>query len=94
MKLICEKTIAGVTAVRSFTTPSTGDQGSYVKTIAGVGNPFFMWPSIPPGTLIGADFTDAPICNTSASVNNAAIAAMAYPGGSAPINPSDVLVFA
>lgn len=90
MKLVCEKTINGVTAVRVFTTPINGDQGVYVRSIAGVGKPFWIWASIPSGTVIGADFTDAPICSNDPVVNNAAIADIAANGP----NPADVLVYA
>ncbi len=46
-KLVCEKTIGGVTAVRVFTTVS-GPQGSIIKTMVGVGNPYWIWNSIRP----------------------------------------------
>jgi hypothetical protein len=86
MKLICEKTVNGVTAVRNITTPAVGNQGAYVKTIVGVGNPFWFWPSIPAGILIGADFTNAPICSDDPAANNAAIANISA-------NPEDVLIY-
>lgn len=86
MKLICNKTVGGVTAVRNFTTP-TGNQGSYVKTIVGPGNPFWMWATIPSGQVIGADFTDAPICSADIAVNNQLIADITA-------EPEDVLVYA
>jgi hypothetical protein len=85
-KLICEKTVNGVTAVRNITTPAVGNQGSYVKTIVGVGNPFWFFPSIPAGILIGADFTNAPICSDDVAANNAAIASIS-------VEPADVLVY-
>lgn len=86
MKLICEKTINGVTAVRSFTTPAIGNQGLFVKSIAGPGNPFWMWPSVPSGVIIGADFTDAPICTDNATTNNQLIAAITAA-------PEEVLIY-
>lgn len=85
-KIICEKTINGVTAVRNITTP-TGNQGSYVKTIVGVGNPFWWFSTIPSGTLIGADFTNAPICTADATQNNTLISQIS-------VQPEDVLIFA
>lgn len=90
MKLVCEKEIAGVTAVRVFTTPVNGPQGLYVKSIAGVGKPFWIWATIPSGTVIGADFTDAPICSDDINVNAAAIADIAANGPT----PGDVLIYA
>lgn len=85
-KLICEKTVNGVTAVRNITTPATGNQGAYVKTIVGVGNPFWFWPSIPAGVVVGADFTNAPICSDDVAANNAAIANITA-------EPADVLIY-
>lgn len=84
-KLICSKTINGVTAVRNITTAS-GNQGLYVKTIVGVGNPFWWFPSIPPGVVIGADFTNAPICTDDPAVNNQLIASIS-------VQPEDVIVY-
>lgn len=86
MKLICNYTVAGQTAVRNITTPANGDQGAYVKSIVGVGNPFWMWSSIPPGKIIGADFTDAPLATDDPAVNNALIAAITA-------LPADVLIY-
>lgn len=85
-KLICNKTVNGVDAVRNITTPATGNQGAYVKTIVGVGNPFWFFPSIPAGVIIGADFADAPICSDDPAVNNAAIASIS-------VAPEDVLIY-
>lgn len=85
-KLICEKTINGVTAVRNITTAS-GNQGLYVKTIVGVGNPFWWFPSIPPGIVVGADFTGAPIATADPATNNALISQIT-------VQPEDVIVYA
>lgn len=90
-KLVCEKTIAGVTAVRVFTTVS-GPQGAIIKQIAGVGNPFWIWNSIPSGTVIGADFTDAPIASDDVATNNALAAPLLASPPS--VNPQDVLYYA
>lgn len=74
MKVICEKTVLGVTAVRVITTPVNGDQGVYIRSLVGVGKPYWVWATIPAGTVIGADFTDAPICSNDSTINNATIA--------------------
>lgn len=84
-KIICEKTINGVTAVRNITTP-TGNQGQYIKTIVGVGNPFWWFPSIPSGQLIGADFTNAPIATADATQNNTLVSQIS-------VQPEDVLIY-
>lgn len=89
-KLICEKTISGVTAVRSFTT-AYGDQGPIIKTIVGVGNPYWIWSSIPAGKVIGADFTNAPICSSDVAVNTANAAPLLADPPS--VDPMDVLIY-
>lgn len=86
MKVICEKTVNGVTAVRNITTPAVGDQGAYVRSVVGVGKPYWAWASIPTGKIIGADFEGAPICSQNAAENNAAIAAITA-------LPEDVLIY-
>jgi hypothetical protein len=84
-KIICEKTVNGVTAVRNITTPA-GNQGAFVASIVGAGNAFWWFNSIPAGKLIGADFTGAPIASADAAANNAAIAAIS-------VQPEDVLIY-
>ncbi len=90
-KLVCMKTIGGVDALRVFTTVS-GAQGAIIKQLAGVGNPFWIWSTIPSGTVVAADFTDAPICSSDVAVNNAsAVPLLADPPS---VNPADVLTYA
>ena len=87
-KIICDKTINGVTEVRNITTP-TGNQGLYVKTIVGVGNPFWWFtsiPPVPPDHKIIADFTDAPIATADTAMNNTLI-------GQISVQPEDVLTY-
>lgn len=86
MKLVCNKTLNGVTFLAVVTT-ANGNQGLYVKAIAGVGNPYWIWPSIPAGTVIAADFTNAPIVDADPAVNNTNIAAITA-------TPADVLTYA
>ena len=90
-KLVCEKTIGGVTAVRVFTTVG-GPQGAIIKRIVGVGNPYWIWNSIPLGTVIGAAFTNAPIADADIGVNdmNAAPLLASPPS----VDPASVLVYA
>jgi hypothetical protein len=84
-KIICEKTVNGVTAVRNITTP-IGNQGAYAKAVVGVGNPFWWFPSIPAGIVVGADFTGAPICTDDAATNNTLISQIS-------VQPEDVLLY-
>ena len=86
MKLVCNKTLNGVEILAVVTT-ANGNQGQYVKAIAGVGNPFWIWPSIPAGQVIACDFTNAPIVNSDPAVNNALIAAITA-------TPEEVLTYA
>lgn len=90
-KLVCFKVIAGVDALRVFTTVS-GPQGAIIKQIVGVGNPYWIWNSIPSGTVIAADFTDAPIASSDVSVNNANAAPLLADPPS--VDPEDVLTYA
>lgn len=89
-KLVCMKVINGVDALRVFTTVS-GSQGSIIKTIVGVGNPYWIWATIPSGTVIAADFTDAPIASTDISVNNANAAPLLATPPS--VDPATVLTY-
>lgn len=86
MKLVCNITYGGVTSLRVVTT-ANGNQGLYVKAIAGVGNPYWIWPTVPAGTVIAADFTNAPIVDADPIVNNQRIAAITAA-------PEDVLTYA
>lgn len=91
-KLVCVKTIGGVSALRVFTT-AAGAQGSYIKLLAGVGNPYWIWNSlpVPDNQVIAADFTTAPIASSDISVNNANAAPLLASPPS--VDPSDVLTF-
>jgi hypothetical protein len=75
MKLFCEKVVNGETILINATTPA-GNQGLFVRSIAGAGNAFWMWASVPAGQVVGCNFTDAPICTADPVVNNALIAAI------------------
>lgn len=85
MRLVFKKVINGEERIISATTAS-GNQGSYVKIIAGVGTPFWMWNTLPPGHIIAADFTNAPIVSADVNVNNTNI-------GNITVAPEDVLTF-
>lgn len=87
MQGVCIKNIGGVDKVVVFTT-ANGDQGKFTRLIVGVGNPFWLWNSIPAASkVIGADFTDAPIVSTDDVVNNASITGIT-------VTPADVLTWA
>lgn len=56
-------------------TAATGGEATFVK-IKCNGKPFFCWPSVPPGTVIACDFTNAPIGTGDVAANAALIAAI------------------
>lgn len=85
-KVICEEVVNGVTVIRSYTT-AQGAEAAFVKIKPGVGNKFWCWPSVPAGTIIAADFTDAPTATANTSQNAALIAGITA-------QPLDVLVYA
>lgn len=84
-KVICEETINGETVIRSYTT-SPGAAAAFVKIKPGAGNPFWCWPSVPAGTIIGCDFTNAPIATSDTAQNQALIDGIT-------VQPADVLVY-
>jgi len=86
MKVIDEELVNGQTVLRSWTTT---DQCAplLVITHPGVGKPFWAWPTVPPGKIIGADFTNAPIATASLDTNDALIKAITT-------KPEDVLIYA
>ena len=90
VRVVCMKTVmvGGVPTevLANVSTPSTGNQGAYVASIVGAGNPFWAWPSIPSGRVIAADFTEAPIASADASENLLLIAGITA-------NPVDVLTY-
>ena len=85
-KLVCEQTINGEDVLRSVTT-AAGVAPTLVKSLPGVGKPFWYWNSIPPGTVIACDFTDAPIATNDTATNAALIAGITT-------QPQDVLTYA
>jgi hypothetical protein len=81
MKIVCNS-FNKVTVWTTF----SADIPAAVKQIVGVGNPYWAWASIPAGKVIGADFTNAPICSsdlTQIASDIAAITAL----------PNDVLTY-
>lgn len=90
-RLVCNYTVFGVDALRVITTPA-GPQGSFIKQIVGVGNPYWIWNTIPnPTKVIGADFSNAPICSDNIAENNANAAPLLADPPS--VNPEDVLIY-
>lgn len=74
-KVICEEVVGEETVMRSWTT-TQGGAAVLVKTKPGVGKPYWCWPSVPSGTIIGADFTGAPTASSNTAQNAADIAAI------------------
>lgn len=85
MKLIYERFIAGSMRLMVVTT-APGDQGLRVKQLVPEGTPYWGWPTTPPGRIIAADFTDAPLCSSDVAVNNANL-------GSITVDPASVLTY-
>lgn len=90
-KVICEEVVNGETVLRSYTTASTTpwtlSPAVFVKTHPGVGKKFWCWQSVPTGTIIGADFTNAPEATSVTSQNQALIDGITT-------TPEEVLVYA
>lgn len=72
-KLICEEQVNGETVIRSYTTPSILAAAALAKTRPGVGNPFWVWPSVPVGQIIAVDFVGAPLATNDTQTNNTLI---------------------
>lgn len=86
-KLVCEIVLNGEEVVKVLTTAPNINLGHFLTLKPGVGKPFWYWSSIPAGTVVSADFTDAPIVTADASANNALIAGITA-------DPADVLTYA
>lgn len=71
-KVICEEIVNGESVIRSYTT-AAGTAAAFVKVKPGPGKPFWCWPSVPVGTIIGCDFSAAPIATSTTSTNQALI---------------------
>lgn len=75
-RLVCKMTINGEESLRVITTPNSAVVADLVKRYPGVGKPWWYWPSIPAGTVIGADFEGAPIASSNSVENAEALAAI------------------
>ena len=84
-KLICSKVVYGEETLLNLTTVY-GAVPLLVKTTPGIGKPFWYWTAIPPGRLIAADFTGAPIATGDSATNKALMDAITT-------RPEDVIVF-
>ena len=86
-KLVCAVMVNGEEVTKVVTTAAGANVGQLVKTLPGIGKPFWYWPSIPAGVVEAADFTEAPVVVSDIATNNAAIAAITAA-------PEDVLTYA
>lgn len=84
-KVICEEVVGGEAVIRSYTT-TAGTAAAFVKVRPGPGKPFWCWPSVPAGTIIGADFTGAPVATNNTATNQGLIDAITA-------TPEEVLVY-
>jgi hypothetical protein len=71
MKIVYED--AGV--MKGPFTAATNLEATFVKVKCN-GKPFYCWPSIPAGQVIGCDFTGAPVGTGSVPTNQALIDAI------------------
>ena len=85
-KLVCEVNYGGEDTIRVLTTAAAANIGQFVKVVPGIGKPFWYWDSIPAGTVIAADFTNAPVVTSSTTTNNDNIEAITA-------EPSEVLTY-
>jgi hypothetical protein len=86
-KIVCPVLVNGEEVTKVVTTAASTNLSTFVKVLPGVGKPFWYWPSIPAGTVLAADFTNAPIVSADPAVNAASIAAITA-------DPLDVLTYA
>ena len=75
MKLVCEIMVSGQMTAKILTTANNMDQGQLVKTLPGVGKPYYMFATLS-GTLLAVDFDGAPVVSADVAENNANIQMM------------------
>lgn len=86
MQGVCMKTLNGNTFLAKFTT-ANGHQGANVKAIVGVGNAYWVWPSLSNmARIVAADFTGAPVAKANINDTLADINAIT-------VAPEDVLTW-
>jgi|GEM_PF-6615817 len=85
-RLVCYvKNSTGEDVLKVVTT-AQGTAPYLVRTTPGVGKPYWYWNTIPDGTVVGADFTGAPLATSDVQQNAANIAAITA-------QPQDVLIY-
>ena len=86
-KVIYTEVVNGVDVIRNWTTTDADTAALLVKRRPGVGKAFWFWSSIPAGTIIGVEMTDAPVATDDTQTNRALIDAITA-------TPEEKLVFA
>jgi hypothetical protein len=86
MKVLTEEIVNGELTFRNYTT-TTQMAPFLLVNHPGPGRPFWAFNSVPPGKIIGADFTNAPLATASPDENLALINGITT-------NPADVIVYA
>ena len=84
-KVFCEELVNGVMTLRNYTVVN-GVEAYFVKVHPGPGKPFWCWPSIQTGKIIGCDFTYAPFTTDNVAQNQASI-------GAITTQPAEVLIY-
>ncbi|WP_156438758.1 hypothetical protein [Bradyrhizobium valentinum] len=83
-RLVCFVKISGQDQLKVLTTmPGTAP---YMVRNLCVGKPYWYWETIPLGSVVGADFTNAPIGTANVQINQQNMAAITA-------RPEDVLIY-
>jgi hypothetical protein len=69
MKLVCPVIVNGEEQTRVVTTVSGLDANAkFLRTVPGIGKPFWIFNTLP-GTVVAADFTEAPLVSEDILAN-------------------------
>ncbi len=85
MRVFYEEVVNGQTLLRNATT--TDSVAPLLVKMKALGKPFWAWPSIPGGRVIGCDFDGAPLGTADLDQNETLIQGITT-------KPEDVLIYA
>ncbi|WP_130228259.1 hypothetical protein [Bradyrhizobium sp. Leo121] len=84
-RLVCFLNALGEDRVRVITT-MPGTAPYLIRNILSDGKPYWYWETIPLGTVVGADFSNAPLGTANIQINQQNINAIR-------VKPEDVLIY-